>query len=203
MPSPASGLKTRQALLDVAKSLLGQGITDVTIGQIAQEAGVSVGSVYTYFKDKRELFDTAAHEAVLESYVDLAKIAFQFDDLALGFFAATLYACKRPEFDPQTARIIVEVGPIGFATFDEYLSEPTRAIQDSVDRGLASCEDVPAFVLAFSGAYQTVLAQYVAGSASVDLGERVLWLFAEQLGYSRDQYDEVVSFVNALDHTTL
>lgn len=195
MPAPSSGVKTRQALLDAAKLFLGEGNSDVSIQDIAQAAGVSVGSVYTYFADKRELFDAAAHEAVLDSYVDLAKIAFQFDDLALGFIAATLFACKRPQFDPQTARIIVEVGPIGFAAFDEYLSEPTRAIQDSVNRGLAHCDDIPAFVLAFSGAYQTVLAQYVAGAGADDLGERVLWLFAEQLGYSREQFNAVVEFV--------
>lgn len=198
MPSPSSGLKTRQALVDAAKTFLGEGNSDVSIQEIAAEAGVSVGSVYTYFTDKRDLFEVAAHEAVLGSYEALGKIAYTFDDLALGFVAATLFACKRPEFDPKTARIIVTVGPLGFAKFDEYLLEPTRAIQDSVDRGLARCEDVPAFVLAFSGAYQTVLAQYVAGSASADLGERVLWLFVEQLGYSHEQYQEVIDYVASL-----
>ena len=52
MPSPASGLKTRQALLDVAKHYLGEGNSDVSIQQIAKDAEVSVGSLYTYFKDK-------------------------------------------------------------------------------------------------------------------------------------------------------
>jgi AcrR family transcriptional regulator len=198
MPSPASGLKTRQALIDVAKALLGKGETDGSIQEIAQLAEVSVGSVYTYFKDKAELFEVAANEALLESYGPLQEVANKVTDPALGFIAACLYACKRPEFDPETARIIVTMGPVGFARFREYLAAPTLAVQESIDNGTAEFDDVEAFVIAISGAYQNVLAHYFVGTASPDLGERVLWIFAKQLGYSEIQYKEIVDFVNGL-----
>jgi AcrR family transcriptional regulator len=197
MPSPASGLKTRQALLDVAKSFLGQGNTDVSIQEIARAAEVSVGSVYTYFADKGDLFEIAANEALLESYGPLQEIASGVEDTALGFIAACLYACRRPEFDPETARIIVTMGPVGFARFNEYLAAPTAAVQESIDHGTAHFDDVEAFVTAISGAYQNVLAHYFVGTAAPDLGERVMWLFAEQLGYTREEYAEVVNYVNA------
>lgn len=198
MPSPASGLKTRQALIDVSKGLLGRGEIEVSIQEIAKAAEVSVGSVYTYFKDKNELFEIAANEALLESYGPLQEVALGVEDPALGFIAACLYACKRPEFDPETARIIVTMGPVGFAKFREYLAAPTAAVQESVDSGKAKIEDVEAFVIAISGAYQNVLAHYFVGTASEDLGERVLWLFAQEIGYSREQYAEVVDYVNSL-----
>lgn len=198
MPSPASGLKTRQALIDVAKGYLGRGEVDVSIQEIASSADVSVGSVYTYFKDKNDLFEIAANEALLQSYGPLQEVALGVEDPALGFIAACLYACKRPEFDPETARIIVTMGPVGFARFTEYLAAPTAAVQESVDRGAAKVDDVEAFVIAISGAYQNVLAHYFVGTATPDLGERVLWRFAKEIGYSREQYAEVVEYVNSL-----
>lgn len=198
MPSIESGLKTRQALIDVAKHLLGHGEEDASIQEIARRAEVSVGTVYTYFKDKNDLYEVAANEALLESYGPLQEVASGVEDPALGFIAACLYACNRPEFDPETARIIVTMGPVGFAKFTEYLSIPTAAVQESVDNGTAKIEDVEAFVVAISGAYQNVLAHYFVGTASPDLGERVLWLFAQEIGYTREQYAEVVDYVNSL-----
>lgn len=198
MPAPGSGLKTRQALIDVAKQYLGQGKSDVSIQQIAQDADVSVGSLYTYFKDKSELFDAAAQDALMASIPELQRILAGFDDQALGFLASGLYACRRPSFSPELARIILTVGPLGFAHFDDYFAGPIAAVKDSVDRGLCTCDDVEAFVFTASGAYQNVLAHVYAGTASEDLAERVYWQFARELGYSREQYQAVIDYVDAI-----
>ena len=198
MPSPASGLKTRQSLIDAAKGFLGQGNRDVSIQEIANSANVSVGSVYTYFKDKNELFDAAAADALMENVPQLEQILSGIDDSALGFLATGIWACRRPSFSPELARIILTVGPLGFARFDDYFQGPIQAIQKSVDRGLCHCEDIEAFVLAASGAYQNILAHVYAGTASDDLAERVYWQFAKELGYSREQYQEVIDYVASL-----
>ncbi|MEN9751100.1 MAG: HTH-type transcriptional regulator AcrR [Actinomycetota bacterium] len=198
MPSPASGLKTRQALIDAARVFLGQGNSDVSIQEIAKAANVSVGSVYTYFADKRELFDSAAADALMETTPHLQRVVDGFEDPGMGFLGAMLYACRRPSFDPETARIILTVGPLGFTRFRDYFAAPMAAIQASVDAGYAKCDDVEAFVLAASGAYQNVLAHMYAGTASDHLGERVMWVLAQQLGYSREQYNEIVKYVSSL-----
>lgn len=198
MPSPASGQKTRQALIDVAKQYLGQGNSDVTIQQIAKDADVSVGSLYTYFKDKNELFDAAAADALMANVPELQKVLGGIDDPALGFLATGIYACRRPSFSPELARIILTVGPLGFARFDDYFAGPFAAIQESVNRGLCQCDDVEAFVMAASGAYQNILAHVYAGTASEDLAERVYWQFAKELGYTREQYQEVIDYVASL-----
>ncbi len=184
--------------MDVAKGYLGQGNRDVTIGQIAKDAGVSVGSLYTYFRDKNELFDAAAADALMDNVPQLEKILSGIDDSALGFLATGIWACRRPSFSPELARIILTVGPLGFARFDDYFQGPIQAIQQSVDRGLCRCEDIEAFVLAASGAYQNILAHVYAGTASEDLAERVYWQFAKELGYSREQYQEVIDYVASL-----
>lgn len=198
MPSPASGLKTRQALMDVAKNYLGQGNRDVTIGQIAQDAGVSVGSLYTHFADKNDLFAAAAADALMDNVPQLQVILSGLEDSALGFLATGIWACRRPSFSPELARIILTVGPLGFARFDDYFQGPIDAIQNSVDRGLCTCDDIEAFVMAASGAYQNILAHVYAGTASEDLAERVYWQFAKQLGYSREQYQAVIEYVKSV-----
>ena len=199
MPSPTSGLKTRQALIDAAKGFLGQGNSDVNVQEIAKAADVSVGSVYTYFKDKRELFEAAAADALTASLPDLQRVANGMSDPALGFIAAMLHASKRPQFAPETSRIILTVGPLGFARFDQYFEVPKQAIQESIDSGTASCEDLDAFVISCSGAYQNLLAHVYVGNAADNLVERVFWPFAQQLGYSKDQYQQVIDYVASIE----
>jgi AcrR family transcriptional regulator len=55
MPSPQSGIRTKKKLLETAQDFLGRGDLEVNVETIAKEAGVSVGSLYTYFSDKNEL----------------------------------------------------------------------------------------------------------------------------------------------------
>ena len=64
----------RQELLDAAfKSIKKRGIQATTIASIAEEAGVSKGTIHHYFKDREELIELAVrrifsmrHEAVVE-----------------------------------------------------------------------------------------------------------------------------------------
>lgn len=56
-PKQDRARKTREAILDAAERLFGdRGLHEVTSKEIAAEAGVAVGTFYTYFPDKRALF---------------------------------------------------------------------------------------------------------------------------------------------------
>lgn len=193
MPSPASGLKTRRALLDVAKKYLGEGNLEVTIGQIAQDADVSVGSLYNYFSDKNDLFNHAAEDALLSVVPELEFIVSQFEDPTLGFLCSVLFHCHRAEFDLETTRVILNAGPVGFAKFDEHRTGPISAIEASMKLGFNSCTDAEAFFYNVAGSFQEVLAQYYLGTASPQLAERVLKGLALQIGYSEKQFDVVIS----------
>lgn len=193
MPSPQSALNTRHKLLDAAKGLLGQGERDASVQNIANIAGVSVGSVYSHFEDKNDLFNQAAEDALLAVVPELEVIVSRFDDPALGFICSIVFHCHRAEFDEATARIILTAGPLAFATFDEHRTGPIRAIENSMDRGLNTCTDAEAFFFAVAGAFQEVLAQYYSGKASSHLAERVMQGFALQIGYSVTQFEEVIS----------
>jgi AcrR family transcriptional regulator len=47
----------RQAIIEAARNIFSmKGYEDTTIAEIAQEAGVAVGTVYLYFRNKREIY---------------------------------------------------------------------------------------------------------------------------------------------------
>ena len=57
LPVSARGQRTRAALLRAAREVFERdGFLDVKITDIAREAGVAVGSFYTYFDDKDQIF---------------------------------------------------------------------------------------------------------------------------------------------------
>src|ERR1700677_3780503 len=61
-PQQLRSQQTVEAVLDaVVRILKKDGIVGVTTNRIAEVAGVSIGSVYQYFPDKRAIF-TALHE---------------------------------------------------------------------------------------------------------------------------------------------
>jgi AcrR family transcriptional regulator len=65
-PVQTRGKKTKQRLVSVGKDLFSQrGYHNITADEISHAAGVSVGTFYAYFTDKRDLF-----LAVLDSYLE-------------------------------------------------------------------------------------------------------------------------------------
>jgi AcrR family transcriptional regulator len=79
LPVSARGQRTRAALLRAARAVFERdGFLDVKITDIAREAGVAVGSFYTYFDDKDEIFAAVLEEVeeeMLHPGVHLAHAA--------------------------------------------------------------------------------------------------------------------------------
>lgn len=58
LPKTSKGNKTFQKIIKAAeKSFYESGYTNATIKMISEEAGVSVGSIYVYFPDKKTIYD--------------------------------------------------------------------------------------------------------------------------------------------------
>src|ERR1700722_5740940 len=65
-PKQRRALQTVEAVLDaVVRILKREGVEAVTTNHIAEVAGVSIGSVYQYFPDKRAIF-VALHQRHIE-----------------------------------------------------------------------------------------------------------------------------------------
>lgn len=65
LPAGPKALKTRAALLDAATELFGeQGYQETTVGQIAERAGVALGTFYQYFRDRQDIMRTIVTTSV-------------------------------------------------------------------------------------------------------------------------------------------
>src|SRR6266702_8356824 len=61
----------RQAIIEAARNIFAmKGYEDTTIAEIAEEAGVAVGTVYLYFRNKREIYTNVS----LDQMVALAAV---------------------------------------------------------------------------------------------------------------------------------
>lgn len=71
----------RQHILDVARELfVTEGYENVSMRRIAERIEYSPTTIYLYFKDKRELFDTLCHEAFSKLVERLGTLAQNKDD---------------------------------------------------------------------------------------------------------------------------
>jgi AcrR family transcriptional regulator len=84
---PSRGERTRSAILDASRGLfLERGYAGTPINAITEACGISRAGFYTYFKDKREIFNvlgkTAYHDAlaVIAEWAD-ATASFGPDDI--------------------------------------------------------------------------------------------------------------------------
>jgi AcrR family transcriptional regulator len=76
LPAGPRAQKTRQALLNAAAELFAQqGYLDTTVGQIAELAGVGLGTFYQYFRDRADIITTLVRTTV----VDVLKVDRRWD----------------------------------------------------------------------------------------------------------------------------
>ncbi len=76
VPAGPRAQRTRQALLNAAAELFAsQGYLDTTVGQIAELAGVGLGTFYQYFRDRADIITTLVRTTV----VDVLKVDRRWD----------------------------------------------------------------------------------------------------------------------------
>lgn len=171
---------TRRRLRDAALvEFAAQGFDGTTVGAIAERAGVNKERLYSYFGDKRALW-----ELVLATELERLASAVALTDVGLddiGEFAGATFDYHAEH--PQLARLLqwegLQGGPPADATgrTRHYLDKVDRfaqAQQDGLlDRGLNPAHLVFALI-ALAAWWQTVpqLAEMITGVGPNDLKER-------------------------------
>src|SRR5690625_2823191 len=75
-PDTTRGERTRLAILDASRRLfLERGYSGTSINAITEECGISRAGFYTYFKDKREIFNVLGNTAYQEILAVIAEWA--------------------------------------------------------------------------------------------------------------------------------
>ncbi len=98
-----SGIESRKKIINAAMDVFsGRGYAEANIREIAKKAGISIGSIYLYFKNKEELYKDIISDkrremaAMTEMTVEQAKSA---TEALSGFLRLHLeYALKHKEF---------------------------------------------------------------------------------------------------------
>ena len=117
------------------------GVAGARVDRLAQQAGISPGSVYSFYAGKEELFD-----AVFDSIVQLAGSAVPMDADHLPEYAAGLHdiGLKHPEVRRFLTWYQLERGDVAPpASVGASMTEKVTAIKDAQRRGTVK-SDLPA-----------------------------------------------------------
>ena len=135
-PRTARGLKTKRKLLDAAALEFGEkGFHEASITGITQRAGTALGSFYTYFDSKDELFSALVRDmsARVKSHAASAMTewqdALEREKLALEAFMT--FAREHKEI----YRIIDEAEFVDPASYRAHYEETARRIYERLQEG--------------------------------------------------------------------
>lgn len=103
--------RTRQQLLDAALKIYAyKGAGELALNELAQEAGVSNGTVYNYFRTKEEVLEAVSLALAEELSHEIARIndsvASGAERVAIGIRAFILRAASNPEWAGALINIV-------------------------------------------------------------------------------------------------
>ena len=89
----------RQAIIESARKIFAmKGYEDTTIAEIAEDAGIAVGTVYLYFGNKRDIYTSVSLDWASElaaAFEDPAIAALPFEQVPRAMVEATFRICRR------------------------------------------------------------------------------------------------------------
>jgi AcrR family transcriptional regulator len=143
-PKTARGRRTLRQLLDAAAEEFGEkGFHDASISQITQRAGVAIGSFYTYFDSKEEVFTALVRDlsAQVRDFVAprISAQANQIEAEREGQQAFLEFARLHKEI----YRIIDEAEFVDPATYREHYTSTAKRIAARLDAAQARGEISP------------------------------------------------------------
>lgn len=175
--------KKRETIISVAIKLLSEnGYAKTKIKDIAAEAGVADGTIYTYFTSKEDLMMNALTETLHNKLVEVKKISAQEPDVRakiLKFF--DFHAIIFTE-NPYIAKFIVEdIRQIknyytkypSFSIFDEYRTYMKEIFLEGIGEDKFREVSADAFSLTVIGAMDFVLTQWILKGMQFDLRNMV------------------------------
>ncbi len=136
-PKQRRGQERVELILDATQDLFGElGVDAITTNHIADRAGVDIGSVYYFFNDKFQIFQSilerAGHELserldefASTGYADLDAWTNGFIDVVVSFWQREILACQLLQVlraRPEMLAMIEEQDEINIAILSEGLA---------------------------------------------------------------------------------
>ncbi|MCT1886979.1 TetR/AcrR family transcriptional regulator [Dietzia cinnamea] len=144
-PQTARGRRTRDALIAAARTVFERdGYVDSRLVDIAAEAKCSIGSFYTWFDSKDEVFAAVLHEAQSEMlHPGTGRIEASDDPIAIiaasnrAYFEAYRRNARLNQLLLQVAAVDARFREMRRARADAFVTRNARAIAELQERGLA------------------------------------------------------------------
>jgi AcrR family transcriptional regulator len=133
--------KNRDAVLDAVVAIFEDGVTDPSIDDVAERAGVSARSVYRYFADRDDLLQSAMWHAIARVLPTM-----QLDHVGVGSFEER---CTR--FVEHRIEMYIALAPITRAAKRAAQSEPEIAEQFETGRFVLRQQFLDQFSPEFEG----------------------------------------------------
>ena len=166
---------TKVRILEALIRTMARGVADLTVPAVAQEAGVSVPTVYRHFGSKRELLVALGPYLLEKTQLMPATPPANLDDLRA--LAREIYG-RHDEMDPAIRAAMTS--ELGGVIRREYMPERLAAMRHAV-RGSAPEVDDPTverlallLVLLYSSAVMRAMKDYFELVGN-DAAERVAW----------------------------
>ncbi|SEO67050.1 DNA-binding transcriptional regulator, AcrR family [Salinihabitans flavidus] len=166
---------TREAIFRAAAIIVGRhGYAKASIARIAEEAGVSHGLIYQYFRDQQDLFDRLLPHVGEEMLRHIAQRAGRSETVEererLGLEANFEYLIDHPELH----RILNEAAFFAPQAHRNYLKRMAEGYKRSLEKGHATGqieayapEEFQTLALMFIGAREYLLEHYAVEGHSI------------------------------------
>jgi AcrR family transcriptional regulator len=132
-------MSRKDLIINIARKVIVEnGLYDASIGKIAKEADIPVGSVYTYFKSKEELVNEIYIQAKGEMndfiFIPLPKALSEKDELNIYWQRAIEFALNNPEKFSFSEQFINS--PLIFKHNQEAVNRQFGIAYDLMERGV-------------------------------------------------------------------
>jgi len=180
-PKTARGTRTREAVLVAAMSTFARdGIMSSRVGDIADTAGVAVGTVYTYFDDKKDILAALLEPVFAELYAG-SSAPLDGADRVTVLAAALRHYLAVYAANGALMRVLTEAVAVDERFADWWFDIRARFL-DRIVRGLAAVQR--------SGGLRTDFDPLVVGSALGGMVENFAWVWFALGGERRPWTDD-------------
>jgi AcrR family transcriptional regulator len=135
-PLRADAVRNRDAILAAAREVFAERGVDVALEEIAQRAGVGIGTLYRRFPCRRDLI-AAVFEPKLRAYADATQRAVAEPDPWLAFGGYVRELCAMQAADAGFADVVASTFPVT-AAMDLRLRKALAGVAEVVARAKAA-----------------------------------------------------------------
>lgn len=131
----ADARRNRDAVIDAAGALFAERGDDVQMGEIAQRAGLGVGTLYRHFADKQSL-RAAIIGRRFEAMAELARSCAQAEDAGEAFESLLLGYLSEAEKDVAFRVALLSPTPAHWDDIEQQKESFSAAVSEVVDRAV-------------------------------------------------------------------